>query len=228
MTFGSLFAGIGGIDLGLERAGFEIRWQCEIDEFAASVLARHWPDVPRYRDVRDCHAKAFLDARVRTFYDGPMAGKLKKLTPEQALASVEMYDAGLSCGIVAEYFGVSRQAMWDLLRRRTVMRPQQRVAENSHFWRGTAADDHAQNIVEKAVSSGRIQRPVRCEECGGTKAFKDGRSGIQAHHDNYNFPLRVRWLCQPCHHNWHKRNTAVPRTEVAELEAVDLIAGGFP
>lgn len=52
MTFGSLFAGIGGIDLGLTRAGFACEWQVEIDEYARAVLAKHWPDVPRYRDVR--------------------------------------------------------------------------------------------------------------------------------------------------------------------------------
>ena len=52
MTFGSLFAGIGGIDLGLERAGMECKWQVEIDPFCSKVLAKHWPNVERYEDVR--------------------------------------------------------------------------------------------------------------------------------------------------------------------------------
>jgi DNA (cytosine-5)-methyltransferase 1 len=50
-TFGSLFAGIGGIDLGLERAGWECRFQVEIDPYCQAVLAKHWPDVPRYGDI---------------------------------------------------------------------------------------------------------------------------------------------------------------------------------
>lgn len=54
LTFGSLFAGIGGIDLGLERAGMRCAWQVEIDDYATKVLAKHWPDVTRFRDVRLC------------------------------------------------------------------------------------------------------------------------------------------------------------------------------
>lgn len=51
MTFGSLFAGIGGMDLGLERAGMECRWQLEIDPFCQKVLEKHWPKVKRYGDI---------------------------------------------------------------------------------------------------------------------------------------------------------------------------------
>jgi len=51
LTFGSLFTGIGGIDLGLERAGMQCRWQSEIDPYASRVLAKHWPDIPNLGDV---------------------------------------------------------------------------------------------------------------------------------------------------------------------------------
>jgi len=53
MKFGSLFTGIGGIDLGLERAGMECAWQVEIDPFCQKVLAKHWPEVARYEDIRE-------------------------------------------------------------------------------------------------------------------------------------------------------------------------------
>jgi len=51
LTVGSLFTGIGGIDLGLERAGMRVAWQCEKDKAARSVLARRYPDIPTYDDV---------------------------------------------------------------------------------------------------------------------------------------------------------------------------------
>lgn len=56
MTFGSLFAGIGGLDLRFERAGMTCRWQVEIDDYATKVLAKHWPNVHRERDIRECGA----------------------------------------------------------------------------------------------------------------------------------------------------------------------------
>ena len=54
LTFGSLFAGIGGFDLGFERAGMTCKWQVEIDRYCQDILARHWPDVPKHRDIRTC------------------------------------------------------------------------------------------------------------------------------------------------------------------------------
>ena len=52
-TFGSLFAGIGGLDLGLSRAGWECRFQVEIAPYCRAVLKKHWPDVPRFGDIKE-------------------------------------------------------------------------------------------------------------------------------------------------------------------------------
>ena len=52
LKVGSLFAGIGGMELGLERTGhYETVWQVEINDHARSVLERHWPEVKRHDDV---------------------------------------------------------------------------------------------------------------------------------------------------------------------------------
>ena len=47
-----MFAGIGGLELGLERAGMSVRWQVEIDDYATRVLEKHWPRVRRWRDIK--------------------------------------------------------------------------------------------------------------------------------------------------------------------------------
>ncbi len=70
ITFGSLFAGIGGFDLGLERAGWQCKWQVEIDDYARRVLAKHWPDVRRHDDIRTFPPEPVPDWRVDAIVGG--------------------------------------------------------------------------------------------------------------------------------------------------------------
>ena len=51
LTVGSLFSGIGGFDLGLEKAGFNVIWQSEIEPYSCAVLKKHWPNVPNIGDI---------------------------------------------------------------------------------------------------------------------------------------------------------------------------------
>ena len=91
MTYGSLFAGIGGIDLGMDAAGFECRWQVEKDEDCCRVLAKHWPNVKRYGDITQIETDELerVDAIVGGFpcQDLSQAGKRKGFHHEDGTAT---------------------------------------------------------------------------------------------------------------------------------------------
>jgi len=50
-----------------------------------------------------------------------------------------------------------------------------------------------------AIRDKRLLKIANCETCGDPSK--------EAHHDDYNYPLQVRWLCIPCHKEWHRHNT---------------------
>ena len=52
-TLASFFSGIGGFDLGFQRADFDVTFQCEINSFCRSILERHWPNVNRFEDIKE-------------------------------------------------------------------------------------------------------------------------------------------------------------------------------
>lgn len=58
----------------------------------------------------------------------------------------------------------------------------------------------ASYIVNNAIKHGRLIKPNVCEACG------KGSQIIHGHHDNYDYPMIVRWLCPSCHSKWHKEN----------------------
>jgi len=73
------------------------------------------------------------------------------------------------------------------------------------------------HIVEQALLAGDIIRPDKCE-CCGKKAAGRGGAALQAHHDDYDRPLDVKWLCKRCHMKIHhgqasqkKDNSTLPQ-----------------
>ena len=110
-----LFSGIGGFSLGLERTGgFETVAFCEIEPFARKVLAKHWPHVPCYNDVRELTSEQ-LSA------DGISVDVICGGFPCQDISF-----AGLGAGLAGE-----RSGLWsEIARLAGELRPQYLILEN--------------------------------------------------------------------------------------------------
>lgn len=176
ITFGSLFAGIGGFDLGLEWAGMKCVWQVEQDKYCSdTVLIRHWPDVERFERVEfcGCHNLQPVDLICGGFPCQPvsLAGKrmgdaderwlwpefcriIREIRPAWALIEnspgLLSADAGrLMRGILWDIAEIGYDAEWDCI-------PAQAVGANHERDRLF--------IVAYPESNGEIGLPVRRQE----------------------------------------------------------------
>lgn len=88
MKVGSLFSGLGGMDLGLERAGMQVVWQAEIDRQARAVLRAHWQDTHIFEDVhhvtKDTASPVDLICGGSPCQDVSIAGKRAGLAGERS------------------------------------------------------------------------------------------------------------------------------------------------
>lgn len=234
ITHGSLFSGIGGFDLAAEWMGWENVFHCEINEFGRRVLNYYWPKSYSISDIHDLTVDNYGNLLYLCEKDIITMGQPKSSKYDHA---VELYNSGMSIQECAEFYEISRQAMHKILARRgCVFRENIRLGEQNHFYRGCMPDftkkKRVQHITEKAIKKGVLNNPNVCESCGENNIFKDGRTGIQAHHRDYDQPLNVMWLCQKCHHEWHIHNSVVNETDKEKTGnpsgAVDIVSGGFP
>ncbi len=235
----SLFTGAGGGLLGTKLLGWRTIGYVEYESYCQKVIRQRIADglldaAPIFGDIRELD-KTTLDSGVSLWYlsnkileDIEMPAHRKDYNE-----AVKMYERGLSIEDVAGFYNITRQAMHAILKRRGVsFRGNKKYGVDNHFYRGgPVADEAAHTILECALKKGIITRKTHCEQCNDTGTFKDGRSKVQAHHDDYNKPLELRWLCQSCHHKWHKHNKAIPKKNGGHKEAgeiTDVISAGFP
>lgn len=170
MTIGSLFSGIGGLELGLERAGLgPVMWQCEIDSDARQVLRHHWPEADLRTDVRTLDTETL--ARVHLICGG---------FPCQDLSSANVVDRrgldGARSGLWTEYLRIVRD-----------MRPRWIVIENV----GAVWPEWVPVVRSDLHELGYPSVPLRVSTADVGLTHHRDRVFVVAHADREGQPLRA-------------------------------------
>lgn len=87
---------------------------------------------------------------------------------------------------------------------------QKAMARGNKAWRKrNPASYQAHNMVNNAIRDGKLFKPSQCESCSS-------ETDLHGHHCDYNKPLDVMWLCDPCHKQWHRENEPIYCNEAQE------------
>lgn len=179
LTFGSLFSGIGGMDLGFERVGFRCVFQVEINPFCQRVLAKHWPDVRRHDDIR-----TFAPEGQEWACDAIIGGFPCKQT--STAAAVHGRRAGLA--------GRDSGLWFEMLRVVRLVRPRWVVVENV-----AGAGSYADEIEGGLADAGyRLPiGPLRLSAASAGAPHRRERLFWVAHRHESGLPLpRLAWALQ--------------------------------
>ena len=199
LTVGSLFSGIGGIDLGLERAGHRVLWQSEIDNYACRVLKKHWPEIPNLGDVKKINwsevpnvdiiaggypCQPFSQAGKRKGKEDPrhlwpyVLDAIRAIRPRYAL--MENVRGHLSLGfgdVLADLAGCGYSAEWQIISAASVGAPHRR----DRLFFVAYPDDAGDRASERDMERERSTRFVFGDESlngisgrGSTMADTDG------------------------------------------------------
>lgn len=177
MTHLSLFSGIGGLDLAAEWAGFETVGQCEWAEYPRKVLEKHWPDVPKWKDIHDLTG--------RDFYE------------QTGLRTVDVISGGFPCqpfSVAGRQVGANDERyLWpEMLRVIRELRPRWVVGENVDGLLSKRFDETLTEICAGLASEGYEGRIFSYEAAQMGAWHRRRRTFIVAHAESCGLPREPR------------------------------------